>query len=182
MANRFLPATLVALTLAGCSAPMLADPEPGVTVTARLEMRQTDGRRLMEVVSPWTAADVATATVILFKDNADTPDDLIASKDVLNAELGGTITFSNLRRNTAYKILTEARTTAGERIDNAELVPASCTTLFSVETTSPVVLTSAIALQLRNKGFNGTSSGNALSIIDGGVDDPTGPETITVVP
>lgn len=177
MANRFLPTVLVAFTLAGCGSPLLPTLEPGVTVTAQLALRQEDGRRLLQAVEPWRQADVALATVILYK--VGTSDVEVARKDLTNAELGGTLTFSNLRQSSDYKILTEAYTATGEQIDNFAFVPASCTTTFSVGTASPVTIGS-VALQLRNKGFSGASSGNGLSIVDGGLDEPAGPEAITL--
>lgn len=177
MANRCFPTFLVALSLAGCSAPMLSGPEPGVTVTARVALRQDDGRRLLQTIEPWRKSDVALARVILYK--VGTPDTEVARRDLNSTELNGTLTFSNLRRFSDYKIVSEAYTATSERIDNFEFVPASCTTPFSVTNISPVAI-GDVALQLRNKGFSGASSGSAVNVLDGGLDEPTGPEAITV--
>lgn len=174
---------LVVVAIAGCDSASRLLEDPGVSVVAELDVQAPAARRVLQASGAWTAADIQAARIKLYR--VDTGADvLLASQTLLGADVGGTITFSNLKRNTNYKITAEAwaEQAMTTQIDNYATSPSSCTTSFATTNVSPVVLSDGIKLQLKNTGFAGSTNGAGLTVTDGTIEDTTATETITVTP
>lgn len=171
---------LAAVAIAGCSAVSQLVEDPGVSVTAHLDVAEPAGMHVLQVSGgAWTAADIQAARIRLYR--VGTPDALLASQNLLGTNVTKTVTFTNLKRNTNYKITAEAWSDQAmtTQIDNFGTAPASCTTPFATTTVTPVQL-GGITLTLRNTGFSGSTNGVGLNVVPGSVSDPTATESIIV--
>lgn len=181
-------ATLMAvgLTAAGClqpgaPVPMTQTADQGtVTAHALIAIADEDGRRVLALagVEAWKKADIDHVNVALYQVGSATP---LVSQNVTQADLAGTITFTSLRQNTDYKVEVKAWADSAEtvRIDNLAADAASCTTTFST-TNLAVQAVGVLKLQLVNKVFSGTTSGSAIQVTDGVVENPAASEAMTV--
>lgn len=181
----FVTLMAVGLTAAGClqpgaPAPMAQTADQGtVTAHALIAIADEDGRRLLATgVTPWKKADIDHVNVALYQVGSASP---LISQNVSQADLAGTITFTSLRQNTDYKVEVKAWADSAEtvRIDNLAADAASCTTLFST-TNLAVQPIGVLNLRLVNKVFSGTTSGSAIQVTDGVVENPAASEAMTV--
>lgn len=173
-----LPLVLAAVAAAGC-APGLSTPAPAdadVSASARLTAMDAAGRRLLGDVTPWTRADIDHVTLDLSRSADGTT---LLELPVSATALGQAVTFSHLKRNTAYQVVAHAWADAAgtQPIDNGELDPASCTTVFTTGTDARLDI-GPLKLRLRNKVFAGQAGNTGLTVIDGHVVDDPGPEAI----
>jgi hypothetical protein len=172
------------LLLAACAAPgapSLSQPAAPVTVSAQLAVSNSAGRQVLATVTPWTATDIHQAVVSLY---TDTGTEAITSQTLAQGELGKTLTFTNLRHDTAYRLVTTAFAADG---DDADTDPdpihdpdvTTCTTRFTTTTDTLLTLTDGIQLELRDKVFSGATSGNTVTVTPGTLTH-TGAEGISV--
>ncbi|HEY9722907.1 MAG TPA: NHL repeat-containing protein [Oscillatoriaceae cyanobacterium] len=173
----------LSLALLGCNSPAPSAPAPtaasasAVTATGYLHPTAQDGR-LLDVMSPWTSADIDHAVLTLRQGDAT-----IATLTIPHASLGQKVIFSALHQSTDYTVLAQAyRDASGTiEIDNAAVDARSCTTPFST-TLDPTVSIGDIALKLTNKTYSGTTQGTRLAITDGQVVDTEESTSISLVP
>lgn len=182
----FAALLLASLSAVGCLQPGAPAPatqtadQGTVTAHALIAIADQDGRRLLAVegVMPWKTADIDHVNVALYQVGSASP---LISQNVSQADLAGTITFTSLRQNTDYKVEVKAWADSAEtvRIDNLAADSTSCTTLFST-TNLAVQPVGVLNLRLVNKVFSGTTSGSAIQVTDGLVENPAASEAMTV--
>ncbi|MFP5502474.1 MAG: IPT/TIG domain-containing protein [Candidatus Sericytochromatia bacterium] len=179
-------ALALGLASAGCMQPtvpqtpaVLAAASGTVTATMHLAVQDASGRQLLDVagMEPWKKADIDHVKLSLYKADA-----LVVTTTVPQASLSGTVTFSNLHKDAAYKVVAEAFSDAlaTNRIDATETDALSCTTEFAT-TTVESVDAGAIKLKLKNKVFSGATTGSTIEVTDGIVESTPATETVTVV-
>lgn len=191
MKHRYLASIMAAACLAavGCAqptppaAPPLAftTPEQGtVTATAKLSVVDATGRQLLAAIEPWKFADIDHVQVALFKGADATP---LVALAIGKGELARPITFSNLRQGTAYRVEIKAWSDAAEatQIDNLAADAASCTTAFTTSNVDSIDI-GALKLRLKNKVFEGKTTGSAIAVTDGTLVPGAATEAIAVVP
>lgn len=181
-----LLATCMSFALTGCAQPATTPTpsaiaqESSVTAFARLDVRDTADRQVLATlgVLPWTKTDIDHVKVFLYEDGT-----LKATLTVRQADLTNTLTFTNLRRYATYKIEVKAWADALETspIDNFDADAASCTTSFTT-TNLDTVSVGSLKLRLRNKIFSGTTTGSAIEVTDGTVEDTASTAAIFVTP
>lgn len=187
MKQSLLMCAVLALGLAsaGCMQPTvpqtpatLAAASGTVTATMHLAVQDTFGRRVLAPsgVEPWKKTDIDHVKLSLYKADA-----LVVTTTVPQASLAGAVTFSNLHKDSAYKVVAEAFSDAAatNRIDATETDAPSCTTEFAT-TTVESVNAGAIKLKLKNKVFSGATTGSTIEVTDGIVESTHAIETVTV--
>lgn len=149
----------LALLLASC-VPM--QPLGRSTLVVRPEFARTT----QTTINPYTQTDINHLTLKLFTTAGQ---DLGISKDLLNAQLGNAIAFSNLKNNTNYRIRAYAYLTAGTGSCISTNDSSSYTDVLVGTDDRPTLAT--LSVKLIDRDFNGQGTGS-LAITPGGYIDP----------
>lgn len=127
-----------------------------------LVVRPEYGRTTQTSVNPYTQADINHLTLKLF---TTAEQDLSISKDLVNAQLGNAIAFSNLKNNTNYRIRAYAYATSGTGSCISTNDSGSYTDVLVGTDDRPTLAT--LSVKLIDKDFNGQGTGS-LQITNGG--------------
>lgn len=176
-----LPLLLVlAGSLAACQAAPVAPPPAaavtapdaaaGATIVVTPQIVAGGTRRLAAVVTNYTSADVNHLGVKLFT-LAGGVETLVASDDVLNADLANPLTFTNLKNDTTYRIRAYAYKTAGT-VDLISLDSTSYVDVSVVRDNAPVL--GNLVVQLMDVVFSGEATSSGLTVVPGGFSHPAG--------
>ncbi len=178
---------LAGLALAGCQAAPLAATsvapaalaERPATGVARVTPSFKDGevRRLLTTFTAYTQASINHMEVKLFAVTAGPTETQMGSTvDVAAANLTNTITFGNLKHNTAYRIRAYAYFSAG----TGTKISADATSYVDVTVaTDDAPALGNLVVSLIDQTFSGSTTSDGLTVNNGAIVH-SGTETVTV--
>lgn len=128
---------------------------------ATLVVRPEFDRQTLTTISPYTQANIDHLTLKLF---TTAEQDLGVSKTLLNAQLGNSIAFSNLKVNTTYRVRAYAYASAG----TTQCISNDANSYVDIAVgTDDRPTVGAIPVTLINKDFNGQGTGT-IQVTSGG--------------
>ncbi len=160
---------VVAGALAACQPAPVAVPAAasvaagGATIVVTPKIKEGGTRRLQANVDNYTATDVSHLVVKLFT-LVVADETLVASDDVLAADLGDPLTFTNLKNDTTYRIRAYAYATADTSAP-ISLDASSYVDLDVIRDDAPVL--GNLVVQLVDKTFSGEATSTGITINPG---------------